>query len=167
MSQVVGARVTEFAFTAASVGRIALSLHQAMRNHRIALPDDDVLTDELVSVRLRKNSIGVLRLDHDAGRHDDQAIALALGTYHLLDQGDNGAEAWIAWARQQAIEAGAAVDDVTEDEEFALRKAGSRRELVAALAVAPGAVIEGVIVDPVLARKTARDAVYQAIRGVW
>jgi hypothetical protein len=86
-----GVRVTEFAFTPASVGRIALSLHQAIRNHRIALPDDDVLTDKLVSVRLRKNSIGVLRLDHDAGRHDDQAIALALGTYHLLDQGDNGA----------------------------------------------------------------------------
>jgi hypothetical protein len=28
--------VTEFAFTATSVGRLALSLHQAIKNHRIA-----------------------------------------------------------------------------------------------------------------------------------
>jgi hypothetical protein len=40
-----GVRVVEFAFTAASVGRLALSLHQAIRGHRIALPDDEILLD--------------------------------------------------------------------------------------------------------------------------
>jgi hypothetical protein len=80
-----GVEVREYAFTAASVGRLALSLHQVIRNHRIALPGDEDLLDELVSVRLRKNSLGIYRLDHDAGQHDDQAIALALGTHHLLD----------------------------------------------------------------------------------
>jgi hypothetical protein len=76
--------VHEYAFTAASVGRLALSLHQAIRNHRIALPYDDDLLGELGTVLVRKNSLGIYRLDHDAGQHDDQAIALALGTHHLL-----------------------------------------------------------------------------------
>jgi hypothetical protein len=84
-ARAAGVVVHEFAFTAASVGRLALSLHQAIRNHRIALPDDEDLLDELVSVRLRKNSLGIYRLDHDAGQHDDQAIALALGAHQLLD----------------------------------------------------------------------------------
>jgi len=75
-----------FAFTAASVGRLALALHGAIRNHRIALPPDEELADELASVRLRKNTVGVYRLDHDAGQHDDQAVALALGTHFLMDE---------------------------------------------------------------------------------
>ena len=100
----------EFAFTATSVGRLALSLHQAIKNHRIALPDDEVLLDELISVRLRKNTLGVYRLDHDSGQHDDQAIALALGAHYLLDA-DGSAESWIRWAREKAIAAGAVIID--------------------------------------------------------
>ena len=92
------------------MGRLALSLHQAIKNHRIALPDDEVLLDELISVRLRKNTLGVYRLDHDSGQHDDQAIALALGAHYLLDA-DGGAEAWIRWAREKAIAAGAIIID--------------------------------------------------------
>jgi hypothetical protein len=84
-ARAAGVVVHEFAFTAASVGRLALSLHQAIRNHRMALPDDEDLLDELVAVRLRKNSLGIYRLDHDSGQHDDQAIALALGAHYLLD----------------------------------------------------------------------------------
>jgi hypothetical protein len=49
------------------------------------LPDDELLLAEFAAVRLRKNSLGIYRLDHDAGQHDDQAIALALGAHHLLD----------------------------------------------------------------------------------
>jgi len=70
-ARAAGVMVHESAFTAASVGRLALSLHQAIRGHRIALPDDEILIDELVSVRLRKNALGVYRLDHDSGQHDD------------------------------------------------------------------------------------------------
>ena len=81
-----GVTVHEYAFTSASVGRLALSLHQAIRNHRIALPPDEDLIDELAAVRLRKNTLGVYRLDHDANGHDDQAVALALGTFWLLDE---------------------------------------------------------------------------------
>jgi len=84
-ARAAGVEVQEFPFTATSVGRLALSLHQAIRNHRVALPDDDELISELATVRLRKNSLGVYRLDHDSGAHDDQAVALALGVHALLD----------------------------------------------------------------------------------
>ena len=90
--------------------RAALSLHQAIKNHRIALPDDEVLLDELISVRLRKNTLGIYPLDHDSGQHDDQAIALALGAHYLLDA-DGSAESWIRWAREKAIAAGAIIID--------------------------------------------------------
>lgn len=41
----------EFTFSATSVGRLALSLHQAIRGHRVALPYDETLLEELVAVR--------------------------------------------------------------------------------------------------------------------
>ena len=85
-ARAAGVQVHEYTFTSASVGRLALSLHQAIRNHRIALPADEDLIDELAAVRLRKNTMGVYRLDHDSGQHDDQAVALALGAFWLLDE---------------------------------------------------------------------------------
>ncbi len=96
-----GIRVTAFNFNATSVGRLALALHQGIRNHRLSLPADQDLIDELTAVRLRKNALGVYRLDHDSGGHDDQAIALALGVVTLTGQ-DGGAEAWIEWATRKA-----------------------------------------------------------------
>jgi len=145
------------------VGRLALSLHQAIKNRRMALPDDEVLLDELVSVRLRKNSLGIYRLDHDSGQHDDQAVALALGVHYLLDA-DGGAEPWIRWARQKAIAAGAVLDD-------APAATPELRPLAAVAAVqvtaAPQDVpLEGVILDPVTARKRARDEAFRAHHGV-
>lgn len=80
-----GVTASEFTFSATSVGRLALSLHQVIRQRRLDLPPDEDLADELVSVRLRKNSLGVYRLDHDSGAHDDQAVAIALGCHWLLD----------------------------------------------------------------------------------
>jgi len=163
-ARAAGVRVVEFAFTAASVGRLALSLHQAIRGHRIALPDDETLLDELVSVRLRKNTLGVYRLDHDSGQHDDQAIALALGTHHLLDA-DGGAEQWIRWARAKAELAEAErTGDVRALE--APRRPTPR---TAAASTAPEPVIEGLVLDPVAARKAARDEAYRATpdAAVW
>lgn len=165
-ARAAGVTVSEFAFTSASVGRLALSLHQAIRNHRIALPDDEVLLDELVSVRLRKNTLGVYRLDHDAGLHDDQAITLALGAHHLLDA-DGGAEAWIRWARAKAAESGAVLGDAPADGETALREPGPRRGLVTVAAVAADEPLAGVVVDAVAVRKAARDAAALAHPEAW
>ncbi len=63
--------IEEFAFTATSVGKLAAVLFRALRDHQIALPDDPDLREELAGVRLRENSVGALRLDHDAGGHTD------------------------------------------------------------------------------------------------
>jgi phage terminase large subunit-like protein len=79
-----GIRSTEFAFTSQSVGRLGATLHLVIRNHTLAIPDDPELVDELAHVRLRETSPGVLRLDHDSGRHDDRAVTLALAAHHLL-----------------------------------------------------------------------------------
>jgi phage terminase large subunit-like protein len=83
-----GVHVKEFTFSAQSVGRIASTLYLLLREHRLRLPDDEALLDELRNVRLRETSPGVLRMDHDAGRHDDRAIALALAAHRLVERGE-------------------------------------------------------------------------------
>jgi phage terminase large subunit-like protein len=85
-----GVRVEEFTFSAGSVGRIALTLFNLLRDRRIALPDDADLLDELANVRLRQTSPGVVRLDHDSDRHDDRAVAVALAAHQLADRGPVG-----------------------------------------------------------------------------
>lgn len=87
-----GVRAEEFTFTAASVGKLAAALFNAIRDRALALPPDDDLLDELAHVRLRESSPGVFRLDHDSGRHDDRAVALGLVTTLLL-QGSRSTEA--------------------------------------------------------------------------
>ncbi len=84
-----GVRVDEFAFTAASVGRLGAALHTSIRDHALALPPAEheepeaaELHEELAHVRLRESSPGVYRLDHDHGRHDDRAVALALAVHY-------------------------------------------------------------------------------------
>lgn len=79
-------KIEEFVFSAQSVGRLASNLMLALRDHRLALPDDPELLDELGSVRLRETSPGTLRMDHDADGHDDRAIALALAANWLSER---------------------------------------------------------------------------------
>ena len=43
-----------------SVGRLAMTLHLLLREHRLALPDDAELLDELATVRLRESPTGRL-----------------------------------------------------------------------------------------------------------
>ena len=82
----VGCR--EFTFTASSVGKLAQALVSSLRSRLIALPCDEMLRDELLSVRLREGSTpGVLRLDHAAGRHDDQAVVLGMAVVELTQRG--------------------------------------------------------------------------------
>ena len=66
------------------MGRLATTVHLLLREHRLALPQDPQLLDELANVRLRETSPGVYRMDHDPDKHDDQAIALALAANHLI-----------------------------------------------------------------------------------
>ncbi len=81
-----GVAVTEWTFSPVSVGRLAMTLHLLLREHRLALPDDAELLDELATVRLRESTPGVYRLDHDASGHDDRAVALGLAALALTER---------------------------------------------------------------------------------
>ena len=85
-----GVVVEEWSFTPASVGRLASTLHLLLREHRLALPDDPDLLDELAAVRLRETTPGVFRLDHDAGQHDDRAVSLGLAALALTERPPTG-----------------------------------------------------------------------------
>jgi hypothetical protein len=63
-----------------------------LRERRLALTNDEALLDEFRTVRLRATSPGVLRIDHDAGRHDDRVIAVALAAQHLLTDSSGGGQ---------------------------------------------------------------------------
>lgn len=79
-----GVKVDEYAFTQQSVGRLASTLYNLLRDQALGLPDDDELLDELAHLRLRETSPGAYRIDHQAGRHDDRAISIALAAHALL-----------------------------------------------------------------------------------
>jgi len=85
-----GVSVEEWTFSDVSVGRLAMILHLLLREHRLALPDDPELLDELAAVRLREKRPGVYRLDHDAGQHDDRAVALGLAALALTERPEHG-----------------------------------------------------------------------------
>ncbi|WP_052668664.1 hypothetical protein [Nitriliruptor alkaliphilus] len=85
-----GVQVEEFAFSSRSVGRLASTLHLLLRDRLLALPEDAELLEELAHVRLRETSPGVVRMDHDAGRHDDRAVALALAALPLVQASSVG-----------------------------------------------------------------------------
>ncbi len=76
--------VEEYLFTATSVARLANSMLVMLRDHRLYLPDDPEILNELANVRLRETSPGVLRMDHDPSRHDDRAISLALAVQDCI-----------------------------------------------------------------------------------
>ncbi len=81
-----GIAVTEFSFTSSSAGNLGLLLYRLIQDTNLALPEDPELLAELASVRLRPSGPGLLRLDHDRGRHDDRAVALAMAAHRLLDR---------------------------------------------------------------------------------
>ncbi len=88
--QADGVRAEPFVFSTTSVGRLGVLLHRLIAEHQILLPADEELVDELAHVRLRRMGPGAYRLDHDRGRHDDRAVALALAATALLDQTGSG-----------------------------------------------------------------------------
>lgn len=57
-----------------------------LRSGRLGLPDDPELVEEFRSVRLVEKSPGNFRIDHHAGKHDDQVISVALAVWQLLKE---------------------------------------------------------------------------------
>lgn len=81
-----GVRVEDFTFSASSVDHLARTLYGLIRDRALVLPDDPHLLAELSSVRLVETRPGVIRLDHRAGEHDDQAVSVALLATALLQR---------------------------------------------------------------------------------
>jgi len=94
-----GVTVEEWTFSATSVGRLGSVLHLLLRDHRIDLPNDRDLLDELATVRLRESAPGVFRLDHDAGNHDDRAVSLGLAALALTERSDGANDGGISIPR--------------------------------------------------------------------
>ncbi len=85
-----GVAVEIFTFTTPSNARLATTLYKLVNSTSLQLPDDPALIDELSRVRLRETAPNVFRLDHDPGRHDDRAIAIALAAHELISNPPNG-----------------------------------------------------------------------------
>jgi hypothetical protein len=81
-----GVHVSEFAFTQDSHARLATTLYNLIRSHSLSLPDDADLIDELARLRLKESLPGMLRLDHELGRHDDRAIAIGMAANSLIEK---------------------------------------------------------------------------------
>ena len=116
-----GIKAEEFTFSSSSVGRLASTLFNAIRDRAVGLINDPDLLDELAHVRLRESSPGVHRMDHDAGRHDDRAVSLALVVTYLLGQPSKMsiAEWGMVWegASSAEIEASRTPPSTSEDDE--------------------------------------------------
>ena len=68
-------------------GAAAGALFGLLRDGLLDLYDHPALLDELATVRLRETSLpGVVRVDHDAGRHDDMVQALGFAVTALLEK---------------------------------------------------------------------------------
>ena len=95
-----------------------------------------------------------------SGAHDDQVDATSQALAALLLDAPNGAAAWLAWAKGKA-EAAVADRKVRELEERTA--AVARREAaVVATGGQAGALLEGLVLDPVAMRKLARDEAHRA-----
>lgn len=80
-----GLKVIEAPFTAALNSQLARTLEPLLRAHRLEIPDDADLIDELVNLRIVEPATGHARIEHTPGHHNDQAIAIALTADHLLN----------------------------------------------------------------------------------
>lgn len=83
-----GVPVEEWSFTAQRYATMAQTLFTLLRDGLLWLPDDEMLLDELATVRLKETgSTGLLRVDHESGAHDDQVVALAFAATACLESG--------------------------------------------------------------------------------
>jgi phage terminase large subunit-like protein len=81
-----GISVEEFSYTPQRYGAIASVLYALFRDGLIDIYDDPGLIDELANVRLKETLPGLVRVEHDPGRHDDRAVALGMAATALVER---------------------------------------------------------------------------------
>jgi len=82
---------------------IASTLLVQLRERMLRLPKDPEMRDELLNVRLISGTDGKLRIDHDSGRHDDRAVALALLVHRLVARGARDAPMLVSWSNPTKV----------------------------------------------------------------
>jgi len=85
-----GVRVEEYVFSASGAARIARSLHVALRDRAIELPDDDELRSEAVTVRMVETGPGMVKMSNPPGTHDDVLTAIGMIVADLTARPDVG-----------------------------------------------------------------------------
>ena len=78
-------KVTDIGFTAELNDHLARTVIPLLRGRRLSLPRDEQLVDELVNVRVVEPRPGKYRIEHDADRHNDRTITIALAAQDLLN----------------------------------------------------------------------------------
>ena len=96
-----GVLCKEHPFTVSSNSKRTLLLLHLVREHRLQLPDDRGLVDELMNFRIREVSPGMYRYDHDASRHDDRVTALSLVVFALAPTISVGGGGFVPISGQQ------------------------------------------------------------------
>jgi hypothetical protein len=97
-----GVAAQEFTFSTQSVGDLASALVMAFRNRQITVPDTPDLREELLSVRLKQITPGVVRLAHDPLHHDDQAVTIGMVCQLLLGGTSGTTSAFLASLKEIA-----------------------------------------------------------------
>jgi hypothetical protein len=83
-----GLKTEEFPFTGPSTNRLARALYAAIRDRALALPDDEVVVDELSTITLMQTGPGSIKIDHKSGKHNDIAVTVAMVIDRLTGNAD-------------------------------------------------------------------------------
>jgi phage terminase large subunit-like protein len=94
-----GVNVEEWSYSARRYGSIASVLFALLRDGLLDLYDAPGLIDELATVRLEETLPGMVRVQHDPGRHDDMAVALGMAATALVERATSGVTLTVAQGR--------------------------------------------------------------------
>jgi phage terminase large subunit-like protein len=93
--RVRGIAVEEWSYTPQRYGAIASTLYTLLRDGLLDLYEDAELLDELANVRLKETLPGLVRVEHDPGRHDDRAVALGMAATALVEKVTGAARMYV------------------------------------------------------------------------
>lgn len=63
--------------------KMAVALITTLRSHRLAIPDDPELIDELANLRIVETSPNLFKIEHDPDKHNDRGTAIGLALMAL------------------------------------------------------------------------------------
>lgn len=81
-----GLRIEPYNATSSRNAVLVNVLYSLIEARTLALPRDEALLEELKNVRVRETPAGTLRIDHEAGGHDDRVVALAIAASRIIER---------------------------------------------------------------------------------